>query len=124
MSPLNLPGNVQDMRQDSRLLDGVATVDDPTPSGAVGSPAIGQSEYSAGGSQKKGTSSIPPETTAIGGTESSSIKVTSTTRNLSVDPMTGAPMDVTVKVRSVSKVHGEEVLTTVNTTARSNKDVT
>jgi len=122
--PANFPGNVQDMRQNSRILDPIVTVEDPTSTGAVGSPAVNQTEFSAGGSQKKGTSSAPSESTALGGTESSSIKVTSTTRNLSVDPMTGKPMDVTVKVRNVSKTHGEEVLTTVTTTARSNKDIT
>ena len=122
--PMNLPGNVQDMRQDSHILDPISTVDDLTPAGAVGAPPIGQSEISAGGSQKKGTSTLPVDSTAVGGAESSSIKVTSTTRNLSVDPMTGKPMDVTVKVRNVSKVHGEEVLTTVFSTARSNKDIT
>ena len=122
--PANFAGNVQDMRQDSRILDSIATVDDPSLTGAIGSPSVSQAEFSAGGSQKKGTSSASLESTALGGTESSSIKVTSTTRSLSVDPMTGKPMDVTVKVRSVSKVHGEEVLSTVTTTARSNKDIT
>lgn len=123
-SPANLPGNVQDMRHDSRILDPITTIDDPLLTGAIGSLPIGQAEFSADGTQKKGTSSAPQESTALGGTESSSIKVTSTTRNLSVDPMTGRPMDVTVKVRNVSKVHGEEVLSTVTATARSNKDIT
>lgn len=122
--PANLPGNIQDMRSDSRILDPIVTVDDPMITGAVGSQPAGQAEFSADGTQKKGTSSTFRESTAVGGTESSSIKVTSTTRNLSVDPMTGRPMDVTVRVRNVSKTHGEEVLTTVTTTARSNKDIT
>ncbi len=121
--PTPAPGNFVDMRMDSRVLDPISTVDDPTPTGSVATSAVNHAEISAGGLQKKGSSFLATDSTAVGGTESSSIKASSITRNLSVDPMTGQPMDVTIKVKSVSKVHGEEVLTTVTSTLRSDKDI-
>jgi hypothetical protein len=116
-------GNISDMRIDSRVLDPIATVDDPTPVQTIGSVPAAQAERSAGGNQKKGTSVAQPETTAVGGAESTSGKVTSTIRKLSEDPMTGKPMDVMVRARLISSAHGEEVLTTVTRPFKSDKDL-
>ena len=122
VSKEKLAGNIDDMRIDSRLLDNVSTVDDPIIVGAIGSVSERQAETAAGGIQ--GRSGILDKlTTAVGGTESSSTLTSSTTRTLSVDPMTGRPMDVMVKVRSISQVHGEEVLTTITKTLKSDKDI-
>ena len=123
MSDPEPPGNVSDMRIDSRMLDSVSTVDDPTIVQSIGSNPAAQSEKSAGGNQRKGNSSLSPESTAIGGTESSSTRVTSTTRKLSEDPLTGKPMDVTVKARLISSAHGEEVLTNITRAFKSDKDL-
>jgi hypothetical protein len=62
-------------------------------------------------------------TTAVGGVESTSTKVTSTIRKLTEDPLTGKEMDVTVKVRRISSAHGEEVLTAVRNSFKSDKDL-
>jgi hypothetical protein len=115
-------GNVDDMRIDTRLLDNVSTIDDPRITEAIGYQVDRQAETAAGGIQG-GTSSINPLTTAVGGTESSSTMVTSTTRKLTEDPMTGKPMDAMVKVRSVASVHGEQVLTNLTRTFKSDKDI-
>lgn len=115
--------NVQDMRINARILDAVETVDDPTVAGAIGTSAINQAELGAGGNQSRGTSTLARDTTAVGGFESGSEKVTSTTRKLTEDPLTGKPMDVTVRARLVSKTHGEEVLTTVRRSFKSDKDL-
>jgi hypothetical protein len=117
------PANIQDMRIDSRILDPVTTVDDPTSLQSIGSRPIAQAERSAGGNQTPGTSMQTNLSTAVGGTESGSTKVTNTTRKLTEDPMTGKEMDVTVKVRRISSAHGEEVLTTVSKSFKSDKDL-
>lgn len=116
-------GNVDDMRIDAHLLDPIATVDGPTPTAAIGTGAGRQAERAAGGHQLVGSSTRPDASTAIGGTESSSLMTRSTTRKLTEDPITGKEMDVMVKVRSISNAHGEEVLTTVRKTARGDKDL-
>jgi len=115
-------GNVNDMRVDSRLLDAISTIDGPSPTESIATNPSSQAERAAGGSQTIGTSVRPALSTAVGGTESTSIKVTSTTRKLSEDPMTGEPMDVTLRVRRISSAHGEEVLTSIRKTTKSNKD--
>jgi len=116
-------GNVSDMRIDSRILDSVATVDDPSVTQSIGSSPAAQSEKAAGGNQRKGSAVLPSATTAVGGTESSSTKVTSIIRKLSEDPLTGKPMDVTVKARLISSAHGEEVLTNITHAFKSDKDL-
>jgi hypothetical protein len=118
----NPSGNVDDMRIDARLLDNVSTVDDPRVTASIGQRVDRQAEAAAGGIQG-GASSLNPLTTAIGGTESSSTMVTSSTRKLTEDPMTGKPMDAMVKVRNVSSVHGEQVLTNLTRTLKSDKDI-
>ena len=115
--------NVQDMRVNARMLDSVQTIDDPTVVGAIGTNAVNQAERGAGGSQTIGTSALPNYTTAVGGAESGSTKVTSTTRELTEDPLTGKAMDVTVRARLISSAHGEEVLTTVRKSFKSDKDL-
>jgi hypothetical protein len=117
------PGNITDMRIDSRILDPVETVDDPGAVGSVGSSPAAQSERSAGGLQKRGTASPERLTTSVGGTESSSTATHSTTRRLTEDPLTGKLMDVMVKTRLVSSAHGEEVFTTVTNPFKSDKDL-
>jgi len=115
-------GNVDDMRLGSRILDQVATVDDPRVAGSVGVSQARQAERSAGGNQVVGTSLITNNSTAVGGTEDSSLKTRSIIRNLTEDPITGQPMDVKIRARRVSSAHGEEVLTTVRKTFNSDKD--
>ena len=117
-----LAGNVDDMRIDSRLLDNISTVDGPTIVGSIGTSTAKQAETAAGGIQGH-TATLDSLTTAIGGTESSSMLSSSTTRMLSEDPLTGRPMDVMVKVRRISQAHGEEVLTTITKTLKSDKDI-
>ena len=117
------PGNITDMRIDSRILDPIATVDGPEVVGSIASSAIAQSERAAGGLQKRGTAARESHTTAVGGTESSSLTTRSITRKLTEDPITGKPMDVTVKARLVSSAHGEEVFTTVVNPFKSDKDL-
>lgn len=116
-------GNVYDMRIDSRTLDPVATVDGPNVVGSIGTQAVDQAERSAGRVMKRGTAALENSTTAVGGTESSSLLTRSITRKLTEDPITGKPMDVTVKSRRVSSAHGEEVFTTVVRTFKSDKDL-
>jgi hypothetical protein len=114
-------GNIADMRIDSRILDPISTVDDPTINGAIGTAPDRQAERAAGGNQ---ISSVrAPLSTAVGGTESGSTMTRSTTRKLTEDPITGKQMDVTVKARRVSSAHGEEVFTTVVKTLKSDKDL-
>jgi len=114
-------GNIADMRIDSRILDPISTVDDPTINGAIGTARDRQAERAAGGNQ---ISSVRvPLSTAVGGTESGSTMTRSTTRKLTEDPMTGKQMDVTIKARRVSSAHGEEVFTTVVKTLKSDKDL-
>ena len=115
-------GNVDDMRIDARLLDNISTVDDPRITEAIGYQADRQAETAAGGIQRS-ASSIDSLTTAVGQTESSSIMVTSTTRKLTEDPMTGKPMDAMVKVRNVTSVHGEQILTNLTKIFKSDKDL-
>ena len=115
--------NVQDMRIDSRILDAVETVDGPTIAGAIGTNAASQAERGAGGNQTLGTSILTQDTTAVGGFESGSEKVISTTRELTEDPLTGKPMDVTVRARLISRAHGEEVLTNITRAFKSDKDL-
>jgi hypothetical protein len=115
--------NVQDMRINSRILDPITTVDDPTSLQAIGTDPASQAERAAGGNQKIGTSMQVDLTTSVGGVESTSTKVTSTTRKLTEDPLTGKEMDVTVKVRRISSAHGEEVLTAVRNSFKSDKDL-
>jgi len=116
-------GNVEDMRIDSHVLDSIATVDDPVTTSVPSVDSTRQSESAAGGIEKRFSSLRPDLTTAIGGTESSSISSRSTTRKLAEDPLTGKRMDVMVKVRSVSSVHGEEVLTTISGPLKSDRDL-
>lgn len=116
------PGNVADMRIDSRILDPIATVDDPEILGSIATSPDAQAERAVGGSQRSGTSVREGETTAVGGTEGGSLRSLTTTRSLTEDPITGEPMDVTLRVRRVSSTHGEEVLTTVRRTFKSDKD--
>lgn len=116
------PGNMSDMRIDSRLLDSVATVDDPSITGAIAVRPDRQAEAAAGGVQGH-DSSVEDPSTAVGGHESSSNRVTSIRRKLTEDPISGKPMDVMVKVKSVSSVHGEEVLTNLTRTFKSDKDL-
>jgi len=116
-------GNVTDMRIDSRILDSVATVDDNDSVGAIGTSSTSQSERTAAGSQRQGTSFHQPLTTAVGGTESTSLVTPSIARDLKEDPITGKPMDVTVKARRISSAHGEEVFTTVVKTFKTDKDL-
>ena len=116
-------GNVEDMRVDSHVLDSIATVDDPVTTSVPSVDSTRQSESAAGGTEKRFSSLRPDLTTAIGGTESSSISSRSTTRKLTEDPLTGKQMDVMVKVRSVSSVHGEEVLTTISGPLKSDRDL-
>jgi hypothetical protein len=110
------------MRIDSRILDPVSTVDGPEIVGSIGSQVDRQAERAAGGNQRVGSSAQEKLSTAVGGTESASLRTRSTTRRLTIDPITGKEMDVIVKVRRVSESHGEEVLTTVTRTAKSDKD--
>jgi hypothetical protein len=117
------PGNVNDMRIDSRLLEPIQTVDGPSQVESIGTSQARQSERAAGGNQVQGTSVLPSSSTAVGGFESTAGRVTSTTRKLSEDPMTGKQMDVTVKVRRISSAHGEEVLTNVTKSFKSDKDL-
>lgn len=117
-----LAGNVDDMRIDSRLLDNISTVDGPITVGSIGTSTAKQAETAAGGIQGH-TATLDSLTTAIGGTESSSLLSSNTTRMLSEDPLTGKPMDVMVKVRRISQAHGEEVLTTITKTLKSDKDI-
>lgn len=116
-------GNVEDMRVDSHVLDSVATVDDPVTTSVPSIDSTRQSESAAGATEKRFSSLRPDLTTAIGGTESSSISSRSTTRKLTEDPLTGKQMDVMVKVRSVSSIHGEEVLTTISGPLKSDRDL-
>lgn len=115
-------GNISDMKIDSRLLDNVSTVDDPTVTGMTAIRPDRQAEASAGGVQGH-ESSRENLSTAIGGYESSASRVTSVYRKLSEDPITGKPVDAMVKVRSVSSVHGEEVLTNLTRRFKSDKDL-
>jgi hypothetical protein len=115
-------GNVNDMRINAHVLDDVATVDDPVSTQTIGSNPTEQSTKTAGGLKKSGTSSHQNPTTALGGTESSSIMVSSVTKTLSEDPITGEPMDVTYKSRMISAAHGEQVLTNLRKTFSSNND--
>lgn len=117
------PGNIDDMRINSRILDPITTIDGPSPVGAIGTSPDRQAERSAGGAQIAGSSMRAGLSTAVGGTESSSLLTRSTTRRLAEDPITGKEMDVMVRVRSISAAHGEEVLTTVRKTARADKDL-
>lgn len=116
------PGNISDMRIDSRILDPIATVDSAEVLGAIATQPASQSERLAGGNQIKGTSTAVEKSTSVGGTETGSLMTRTTTRNLTEDPLTGESMDVTLKVRRVSSAHGEEVLTTVRRTVKSDKD--
>jgi hypothetical protein len=122
VNAVNPAGNVDDMRIDSRLLDNVSTIDDPRITEAIGYRADSQAETAAGGIQGN-ASLINPLTTAVGGTESSSIMVTSTSRKLTEDPMTGKPMDAMVRVRNVASVHGEQILTNLTKVFKSDKDL-
>jgi hypothetical protein len=117
------PGNFADMRIDSRILDPIATVDGPEIQGSIGTSTDRQAERAAGGNQRVGSGIRENPTTAVGGMESTSLRTRSTTRRLTEDPITGKPMDVTVRVRRVSAAHGEEVLTTVRRIAKSDKDL-
>jgi hypothetical protein len=123
MSDVENPGNVTDMRIDSRVLDAIATVDDPAALGSIGSSAAAQAERQAGGAQRRGTAATPSLSTAVGGTESSSLTTRSITRRVTEDPITGKAMDVTIRARRVSSAHGEEVFTTVVKTSKSDKDL-
>jgi len=116
-------GNVDDMRIDSRILDPISTVDDPTIMGMTSLSSARQAETAAGGVDKRQSAQLPAASTAVGGTESSSISSRSTTRKLTEDPLTGKQMDVMVKVRSVSRAHGEEILTTINNPLKSDRDL-
>jgi len=122
ISKEKLAGNVDDMKIDSRLLDNISTVDGPVIVGSIGASSARQAETASGGIQNH-AGILDSLTTAIGGTESSSLLSSSTTRTLSEDPLTGKPMDVMVKVRRISQAHGEEVLTTVTKTLKSDKDI-
>lgn len=115
-------GNVSDMRINAHVLDDVATIDDPVSTQTIGSNPVEQSTKAAGGLKNTGTSSHQNPTTALGGTESSSLMVSSVTKTLSEDPITGEPMDVTYKSRVISKAHGEQVLTNLRKTFSSNND--
>ena len=115
-------GNVDDMRIDSHLLDNIATVDDIVPTQTIGSQASSQSIKAAGGLGDSGASYLNNPTTALGGTESSSLMANSDTRTLTEDPLTGDPIDVTYKSRIISKSHGEEVLTNIRKTFKTNYD--
>jgi hypothetical protein len=121
--PVETRGNMLDMRLDSHLLNSIATVDDPTPVGSMATPQASQSTREAGGNQKMDASVVAGSTTSVGGVESGFLLSRTTTQSLSVDPITGHPMDVTVKVRRVSQAHGEEVLTVVNKTLKSDRDL-
>lgn len=116
-------GNIADMRIDSRILDPIETVDGPGVVGSIATSPAAQAERAAGGLKKIGTAAGQPLTTAVGGTESTSLLTRSTTRKLTEDPLTGKPMDVTVKARRISSAHGEEVFTTVVNTFKSDKDL-
>jgi hypothetical protein len=122
VNAVNPAGNVDDMRIDSRLLDNISTIDDPRITEAIGYRADRQAETAAGGIQGN-ASLINPLTTAVGGTESSSTMVTSTSRKLTEDPMTGKPMDAMVRVRNVASVHGEQILTNLTKVFKSDKDL-
>jgi hypothetical protein len=122
-SPPEPRGNMFDMRLDSHLLNEIATVDDPHPLGAIATPQGTQSTTEAGGNQNSVAAVRSRSTTSVGGAEASSLLSRTTTQTLSVDPITGLPMDVTVKVRRVSQAHGEEVLTVLNKSLKSDKDL-
>lgn len=121
--PAESRGNMLDMRIDSHLLNEIATIDDPTPLGVSAIPQVTQSTTEAGGNQNSTASVRSRSTTSVGGTEAAALLSRTSTQNLSVDPITGLPMDVTVKVRRVSQAHGEEVLTVLNKTLKSDKDL-
>ena len=116
-------GNTLDMNLNSRILDPITTVDGPDVVEAIGTNPVSQSERAAGRVEKRGSAIQENLTTSVGGTESSSLMTRSTTRKLTEDPMTGRPMDVTVKSRLVSRAHGEEVFTTVVNAFKSDKDL-
>jgi hypothetical protein len=115
-------GNVQDMRIDGHILDNIATVDDPVPLQAIGSSPSSQSAMAAGGLQTTGTSKILNPDTSVGETGTSSTMVNSVTRTLTEDPITGQPVEITLKARRVSNAHGEEVLTNIRKTFKTNND--
>lgn len=117
------PGNITDMRVDSRILDAVQTVDDPQILGSIGSSAASQAERGTGGVQKRGTATQERLTTAVGGTESSSLLTRSTIQRVTEDPITGKAMDVMVRARRISSAHGEEVFTTVVNPLKTDKDL-
>jgi hypothetical protein len=117
-----LQGNTPDMRLGSRVLDQVSTVDDPSIVSSIGSGPARQAELAAGGNQKFGTSSRKKSKESVGGSDASSMRTRSITQRISVDPMTGEPVDAVVRKKTISSVHGESVLTTINTIPKSNKD--
>lgn len=116
-------GNMTDMRIDARMLDQIATIDDQESLGSIGTRTDAQAERSIGGSQIDATAVSNKLSTAVGGSESSSLMTRSTIQRLTEDPLTGKPMDVTVKARRVSSAHGEEVFTTVVNPFKSDKDL-
>jgi hypothetical protein len=76
----------------------------------------------AGGLQTTGTSKILNPDTSVGETGTSSTMVNSVTRTLTEDPITGQPVEITLKARRVSNAHGEEVLTNIRKTFKTNND--
>jgi hypothetical protein len=116
-------GNVSDMRIDSRVLDPISTVDDPVIVESIGTDPASQAERGAGGNQTMGTDVLSSYSTEVGGEEASSTTHRSTIQRLTNDPMTGRQMDVMARVRRVSDVHGEEVLTVIRKTAKTDKDL-
>lgn len=117
-----IQGNFSDMRLGSRVLDQISTVDDPTIVQGIGSGQLRQAELAAGGNQKKGTSRLKKRAESVGSADASSLRTRSITQRISVDPLTGEAVDAVVRKKTISSVHGESVLTTLNTITKSNKD--
>jgi hypothetical protein len=115
-------GNVSDMRIDARVLDPIATVDDPTIVESIGTDPASQAERGAGGNQVEGTDVLPGYSTEVGGSETSSLNARSDVQRLTRDPITGKAMDIMAKIRRVSDVHGEEILTVIRKSSKSDKD--
>jgi hypothetical protein len=111
------------MKIDAHLLDNIATVDDPEPVQFIGSSPSAQSAAAAGGIQISGTSKIMNPDTAVGGTGTASLMVDSVTKTLTEHPLTGEPVEITLKARRVSRAHGEEILTNVRRTFKTNNDL-
>lgn len=119
---VEIPGNFTDMRPGSRVLDQISTVDDPTIVSGVGVSPTRQAEAAAGGNQKKGTARLKKPVESVAGADAASLRTRSITQRISVDPLTGEPVDAVVRKKMISSVHGESVLTTLNTVTKSNKD--